>query len=143
MRRGIKSPFVGSKNARSRTFVARSRAFDVGLLSILLSQYALVSKILACWGFHVFCCRLLTFFQNKVFQKNLSGTVQDQSVKQFGSRSGPIFFRSWSVPKLFSKVISRREKSPLANLGGLSQQAHYVKTTSYQRRCDVMTSHRR
>ena len=37
-----------------------------------------------------------------------------QSVKQFGSRSGLTFCRAWSGSKLFAKVISRWQKSPLA-----------------------------
>ena len=37
-----------------------------------------------------------------------------QSVKQFGSRSGPTFCRARSGSKLFAKVNSRQQKSPLA-----------------------------
>ena len=59
-----------------------------------------------------FFCRLLTFFNinyfKKLFQKHF------QSVKRFGSRSGPTFCRSWSGSKLFAKVIIRRQKMPLA-----------------------------
>ena len=44
----------------------------------------------------------------KVFQERY------QSVKLFGSRSGPTFGRSWSGSKLFAKVISRQQKLPLA-----------------------------
>ena len=49
----------------------------------------------------------IKFFKN-VFQE------YHQSVIQFGSRSGPTFCRAWSGSKLFSKVISRWQKSPLA-----------------------------
>ena len=34
--------------------------------------------------------------------------------KQFGSRSGPMLCWSWSLSKLFTKVISRQQKSALA-----------------------------
>ena len=37
-----------------------------------------------------------------------------QGVKQFGSRSGPMFCRAWSGSKLFAKVFSRWQKLPLA-----------------------------
>ena len=53
-------------------------------------------------------CWLLTFFIKKNFKEHY------QSVKQFGSRSGPTFCRPWSGSKLFAKVISRWQKSPLA-----------------------------
>ena len=49
-----------------------------------------------CWFFSK-----STFFE-KFFQK------YQQSVKQFGSRSGPTFCRVWSGSKLSAKVISRR-----------------------------------
>ena len=41
-----------------------------------------------------FCCRLLTFFKMNFFKKFFQELYQ--SVKQFGSRSGPMFCRSWS-----------------------------------------------
>ena len=47
-------------------------------------------------------------FYKKIFQE------YHQSVKQFGLRSGSTFFRARSGSKLFAKVISRRQKSPLA-----------------------------
>ena len=47
------------------------------------------------------------FFQ-KLFQE------YHQSVKQFRSRSGLTFCRVWSGSKLFAKVVSRWQKSPLA-----------------------------
>ena len=63
-------------------------------------------------NFSWFYCRLLTFlrinFSKKFFQEHY------QSVKLFRSRSGPTFRRSWSGSKLFAKVSSRRQKSPLA-----------------------------
>ena len=53
----------------------------------------------ACWViFSCFCYHLLTF-QNLLFQKFLSGLMFCRS-------------RSWS--KLFAKIISRRQKLPLA-----------------------------
>ena len=55
--------------------------------------------------FHDFC-RLLTFFQNDHFKTIFQG--HDQSIKQFGSRSGPTLCRVWSGSKLFAKIISRR-----------------------------------
>ena len=95
-------------------------------------------------NFHFFC-RLL----NLIFEKSFKN--YHQSVKQFGSWSGPTFCWAWSMSKLVARVISRRHKEILfMYFGDLyckhfepSQQAHSLKTTSYQRRCDVMTSHRR
>ena len=40
-----------------------------------------------------FCCRLLTFLKINFLQKNLS-EEHYQSIKRFGSISGPTFFRS-------------------------------------------------
>ena len=64
-------------------------------------------------NFSWFCWCLLTFFVIfffKFFQDHL------QSVKQFGSRSGPTFCRSWSGFKLFAKVISKQQNLPLAGV---------------------------
>ena len=47
-------------------------------------------------------------FSKKIFQE------YHQSVKQFGSRSVLMFCWARSGSKLFAKVISRRQKSPLA-----------------------------
>ena len=55
-------------------------------------------------GFFFFKLR----FSKKIFQE------YDQSVKQFGSRSGPTSCRA----KLFAKVINRQQKLPL--VGGKS-----------------------
>ena len=51
------------------------------------------------------CCFFfkINFFE-KLFQEH------NQSVKQFGSRSGLTFCQAWSASKLFAKVISRRHK---------------------------------
>ena len=64
---------------------------------------------------HAFCHLWIvfnfSFFFKKIFQE------YHQSVKQFGSRSGPTgptFCPAWSGSKLFAKVISRQQKSPLA-----------------------------
>ena len=57
-------------------------------------------------------CRLWIFFKSYFF-KNIFQEYH-QCVKQFGSRSGPKFCRAWSGSKLFAKVISRWQKSPLA-----------------------------
>ena len=46
------------------------------------------------------------FFQKKSFRNTIS-------VKQFGSRSGPMVCWAWSGSKMFAKVISRRQKLPL------------------------------
>ena len=51
-------------------------------------------------------CRLLIFFKIDFFKKFFQ--EYHQSVKQFGSRSGPTFCPAWSGSKLFVKVISRR-----------------------------------
>ena len=47
-------------------------------------------------------------FSKKIFQED------HQIVKQFGSRSeAPTFFWAWSGSKLFAKIVSRWQKSPL------------------------------
>ena len=56
-------------------------------------------------NYSCFCCHLLTFFQNYLFQKIISGTL---SVCQMVWIQ--IECRSWSGSKLFAKVISRRPK---------------------------------
>ena len=56
-----------------------------------------------CWFF---------FFKIDFFKKFLQKYYQ--SVKQFGSRSGPTECRSWSGSKLFAKVISIGQKLQLA-----------------------------
>ena len=58
-----------------------------------------------------FCC--LWIFLKLLFFKNIFQEYH-QSVKQFGSRSGPTFCRFWSGSKLFAKAITRWQKSPLA-----------------------------
>ena len=57
--------------------------------------------------FLLFCCRLHTFFKINLFKLFFQELYQ--SVKQFESRSEPMFCRSWSGSKLFAKVISRRQ----------------------------------
>ena len=47
-------------------------------------------------------------FSKKFFQEH------DQSVKQFGSRSGLTWCQAWSGSTLFSKIISRRHKQMLS-----------------------------
>ena len=62
------------------------------------------------------------FFSNKLFAKNSFSNCQHyQSVKQFGSRSGPTFCWAWSGSKLFAKVISRQQKSQLLTRNELSE----------------------
>ena len=51
-------------------------------------------------------CRLLIFFKINIFKKFFQ--EYQQSVKQFGPRSGPTCRRAWPASKLFAKVISRR-----------------------------------
>ena len=60
-------------------------------------------------NFLCFCCRLLTF--SKLSFSHKKNPKHYQSVKLFGSSSGPTFCRSWSESKLFAKVIRRRQKS--------------------------------
>ena len=55
--------------------------------------------------FHAFV--VVCWLFKKFFQEHY------QSVKWFESRSGPTFCRSWSGYKLFTKLISRRQKLPL------------------------------
>ena len=62
--------------------------------------------LFACWVILLLCCRLLIFFKINFFK--IFFQEYYQSVKQFGSRSGPKKCRSWSGSKLFAKVISRQ-----------------------------------
>ena len=61
--------------------------------------------------FFMILLRLL-IFSNLTFSKNYLG--YQQSVKQFGSRSGPVKCWAWSGSKLFAKVINRRHLMSLA-----------------------------
>ena len=80
------------------------------VLSMLQCNWTTICLTVCMLGnFPCLCCSLLTFFLKKFFQEHY------QSIKQFGSRSGPAFCRSWSGPKMFAQeVISRGQKSPLA-----------------------------
>ena len=83
---------------------------------VALSPYRWVWMVLTlCMlgNFSCFCCRLLTFFKINFFQKFFQEHYQ--SVKLFGSRSGPTFCRSWSGSKLFAKFYSRQQKFRLIN----------------------------
>ena len=62
-------------------------------------------------GFFFFCIFVVCWFfyyKIKFFKKFFQEF--DQSVKQFGSRSGPTFCRAWSGSYLFAKVISRQHR---------------------------------
>ena len=52
-----------------------------------------------------FACFLLIFVRITFYR---------QSVKHFKSRTGPTFYRAWSVSKLFAKVITRQQNMSLA-----------------------------
>ena len=62
---------------------------------------------------HAFFLSFMGFLLKSNFFKEILQEYH-QSVKQFGSRSGPTFCWAWSGSKLFAKVISRRQKSPPA-----------------------------
>ena len=51
----------------------------------------------------------------------------NQSVKQFGSRSGPTFCRAWSGSNQFVKVFRRRQKSSLARIEFKSVHVYIIK----------------
>ena len=57
-------------------------------------------------NFSRFYCRLLSFFKINFFKKFFQKHYQ--SVKLYGSRSGPIFCPSWFGSKLFANVINRQ-----------------------------------
>ena len=65
-------------------------------------------RIVLFFFFFFVCLFFKLTFSKKIFQE------YHQSVKQFGSRSGPTFCRAWYGSKLFAKVIRRQQKSPLA-----------------------------
>ena len=63
--------------------------------------------------------RLLTFFKIIIFEKLFQEYYQ--RVRQFRSRSGPIFCLSRSTFKLFANVFSRRQKWQRKNLSRIWQ----------------------
>ena len=71
------------------------------------------------------------------FKINFKKFLQEhyQSVKCFGSRSGPTFCWSWSGSKLFAEFICRRQKSPLARKELLSVGALSMVTALYSLKC--------
>ena len=79
-----------------------------------IDQWKCISSLLA-GSILCFCCRLLTFFIIN-FSKNIF-LEHYQNIKRLKTRSGLAFCRSWFGSKLFAKVISRRQKSPLARKG--------------------------
>ena len=74
------------------------------------SWYAHLLETLFCLLYNFACFFFLTsdkfFFKITIFTKFFQEYYQ--SVKQFGSRSGPTFCRGWSGSKLFAKVVCRR-----------------------------------
>ena len=89
------------KTASKRQLIA---FFPINACSLIIS---------ACWViFMLIFLSPADFFFKINFFKTLF-QEHYQSVKQFGSRSGPTFCRSWSGSKPFAKDISR-QKSPLA-----------------------------
>ena len=70
-----------------------------GILSVMLGNFFMLLMSSA------------DFFKINLFKKFFQEYYQ--SVKQFGSRSGPTDCRSWSGSKLFAKVISIQQKLPL------------------------------
>ena len=63
----------------------------------------------ACWViFHAFSWSANFFFKINYFKKFFQ--EYHQSVKQFGSRSGPTFCLAWSGSKLFTKVSVKEKK---------------------------------
>ena len=77
------------------------------LIQILQYGYISQTDIALVGNFSCFCCCLLTFFKINFFKKLFQEHFQ--SVKWFGSRSGPTFCRSRSGSKLLTKIISRRQ----------------------------------
>ena len=77
------------------------------MLPAITSCQTILMSLCMLGNFSCFCCRLLTFSKTNFFEKIISGTVSDnQSLKQFRSRSRRKFCPSWSGSKLFRKVIS-------------------------------------
>ena len=79
---------------------------DPVLVVFLTILFVLSLKLCMLGKFSCFCCRLLTFFQNPLFGKNLSGTQSKCQVVV-------IQIRIDSVKTLF-KIISRWQNSQLA-----------------------------
>ena len=90
--------------------------------------FTLNSKI-ACWVIFIaiVICWLLSklTFIKKLFQE------QYRSVTLFGSRSGPTSCGPLSGSKLFAKVISKRQKSPLASKDVKANNNRSIKMKNY------------
>ena len=82
-------------------------------------------------------CLLLTLSKLFVFCLKKLFWEHYQSVKQFESRSGPTKGRSWSGSRLFAKVISRWQKSPLAHKG---IRGHLISHYFHCMPCDLSES---
>ena len=83
-----------------------------GIETVCYGLSVRISTLCMLGNFSCFCCTLLAFFKiiffRKIFQEH------SKSIKWFGFRFWWTFSLSWSVSKLFAKVISRQQKSPLA-----------------------------
>ena len=79
--------------------------------------------LFACWVIlHAFLSSVDLFFSKIHFFKKKSFRNTIRVSKEFGSRSGPTFCRAWSGSKLFAKVISRWQKSPIVGKELMARQ---------------------
>ena len=91
-------------------FVKETRRFPVGFPAIKV-PFCITICMLGNFACIFVVCGFFFIFLNNFF-KNIYREYY-QSVKQFGSGSGPTFCRAWSGSKRFAEVISRRQKLPL------------------------------
>ena len=121
---------------------------------LYISHGCLTLTLCMLGNFSCFCRLLLFFFKINIFKKFFQ--IHYPCVKQFGSRSGRTFCRSWSGSKLFAKVIGTFD---LLLSTGSTQKArklswhtwkivgwdikHQNKQKSYQQTTKVITSKER
>ena len=95
---------------------SNNSSLNCWFVATLHAPRSLKSSATFCFNSLHACWVILHAFLSVDFSNLFKNIFQEyhQSVKQFGSRSGPTKCRAWSGSKLFAKVISRRQKSPLA-----------------------------
>ena len=81
-----------------------------------------------------FCCFFLKLTDSK---KSFRKTI---NVKQFWSRAGPTFCWAWPGSKLFAKVISRLQKSPLVGKELIWNRGMWENTEQYYNKSMILAT---
>ena len=85
---------------------------SLNVINIASHHVALIKDSLHDEWFFMLLLSSADFFKINIFKNVFQ--LYHQTVKQFGSRPGPTLCRSWSGPKLFARIVSMWQKSPLA-----------------------------